>query len=207
MKTNITLLFLLVALQLCAQSDTDTLINQRDSLGLRQGKWIFFEEDYERLYGEFAEIHMDFLNDTIHGKYKVYDVNGVLRFDYQLIKGLRVGPAYEYYRSGKIYRIYYHVADREAYTLEFNNKGYLFDEYMQKEDKLIGAHKTYKKGKLYILRNYDDDNQLNGQFIYYYKNGQERHVLLFENGTAISQKRYTRSGKLEYDSDSPKKQW
>ena len=207
MKTNITLLFLLVALQLCAQSDT--LINQTDENGKKQGQWIYTVENCEMLNGAMAEIHADYLNDTIHGEYKVYDVQGNLRVNYQVNKGSRVGVGYEYYLSGKIFRIYYLLADKEAYTLEFNSKGYLFNEYTQREDKVIGSYKTYKKGKLYIVKNHNEDGQLDGPFIYYYKNGQEEHVLLFENGIPVSQKRYARSGRLKYDSGAPKndKDW
>lgn len=183
-------------------AQTDSLINQIDSQGLKQGKWIFFENNFEMLYNEAAEIQIDFLNDTIHGNYSIYDLRGILRFKYNVCKGNRIGTGYEYYKSGKIYRIFYHSSDLEAYTIQFNSKGQLYSEYYQKEGKTIISYKTYKKGKLYMSKGYNEDGQLDGPFIYYYMNGQVKHVLMFDANKLRSQKRYSRSGKIKYNSDN-----
>ena len=193
--------FMLLVVSGFTFSQDSLKINQTDDRGLKQGKWIYQNDHNEMLRGP-AEIHADFVDDTIHGDYEVYTLGGKLIVHYKVTKGIRTGIGYEYYLSGKIHRIYYLLADREAHTLEFDGKSRLSWEYTQKEHKMVGPYKSYRKGKLFILKNYNDEGQLDGPFIYYYSNGQERHVLLFKDDVAVRQKRYSRSGKLLFDSDT-----
>lgn len=187
---------------LFSQEDSVRRINLKDDDGLRQGLWEYYLEKSEFLNNQPATVCINYVNDTMHGSYEVYNVKGDLRFRYEMVKGKRSGTGYEYYLSGRIYCIFYHFADRKAYTVQFDTKGRLSREFTEYDGKFVGIYKGYyKNGRIFVLKNYNADGDMEGELIFFYKNGRKKNLIEIENGQIIVQKRYSRSGRIKYDSE------
>lgn len=175
MKLMLFILFITLSFGLYAQSDT---LNQKDSLGRKQGHWIFYGKDQPQkgypLEGKIAE--GEYLNDRRNGEWVMYYKDGETPKIKGFFKhGRPDGVFVKYYRNGKI---------KEQGT--FNKMRY------------IDTLKRYnEEGVLIYVGIYNKGGKEHGAVRYFHHNGKPDLVKTFNNGVSVdTTKRFSFNGDL-----------
>ena len=189
MKNIVLLIGLSLTLQVLANTNPDKSkadigqseekINQKDSQGRKQGKWIIFGKDKpNRGYPENGKIEEgNYVDNRKHGTWT------------------------KYYKDGKTPRVvgdFHHGRPKGAYKKMYPN-GKVKEEGIFENGKQKGLYKSYhENGTIAQERNFNNNGEEEGVQKYYYPNGQVEYEFTktkgVNTGTAY---RYTKSGKVK----------
>jgi antitoxin component YwqK of YwqJK toxin-antitoxin module len=183
MKLNLFIIFFSLSFGMFAQSDT---LNQKDSLGRKQGHWIFYGKDKpEKGYPAEGKISEgDYLNDRKNGEWIMYYKDGVTpKIKGDFINNRPSGPYERFDTDGTL-----------------KEKG-AFNETWYKTK----ATSYWENGNISREYDYNENGKLHGKDVYYYENGQKKAELIYKNGILIdSTKHFFDDGDLKelivYDS-------
>lgn len=160
-----------------AQSDT---LNQKDSLGKKQGYWIIYGKDEPQKgfpeEGKIAE--GTYLDDRRDGRWIFYYRDGVTPRRKSYLKNSRPNGSYEKYHPD----------------------GVLMEKGSFKRGKyLIGEWTSYwENGNLQIKRNYNEDGKRHGKEFYYFESGQVELEAKYNNGVQVdTMKFFYRNGDIK----------
>ena len=176
MKATLFISILLLSFGIYAQSDT---LNQKDSLGKKQGYWIIYGKDEpQKGYAEDGKISEGtYINDRKNGQWILYNKDGMT----PKVKGYYLnnrpnGPFEKYYQDGSL---------KEKGTFK---KG------------LYGKLTTYwEKGNIKRETYFNKDGKRDGKEIHYFENTQIELEMKYNNGVLIDTiKAYYPTGELRY---------
>ena len=192
MKVHFTVTFLFFFSSLFSQV-ADTVFNQKDSRGLKQGVWknTWIET------GHLASIET-YKDDVRNGFCKYYYENGVLQSTGYFRGNSVDGEFRSYYKSGILYEIKnYEDNVRNGWTIYYDTLGRFASEALWKNGRAFGLFKEYEAGKLIdsafafesyntemdflIRQEYNDSKMKNLRTEYFYsdeKHGGERPFMI-----------------------------
>lgn len=145
---------------------TDTVFNQRDSKGLKQGiwknKWIET--------GQLASI-VTYKDDERNGFCKYFYLNGVLQSSGYFIGNSVIGEFRSYYKSGVLYEIKnYENNLRNGWTIYYDTLGRIASQELWKDGRAFGLCKEYEAGKLkdsvFVFMSYDTNTDFTIRQLY-----------------------------------------
>ena len=170
MKKALILFIFLAPLLVCAQELVNKDINKVDGQGRRQGYW------------------------------KVYDVNGNIKFEGAFKNDLPTGTFKYYYEDGKIKAVSeMYENGKRSRTKVFHNNGRLMAEgnYLDRKKDSVWTYYSDYDGILMSREPYSD-GELNGVVINYFPGGRIAEELPYRNGLKNGVwKRYFTDGKIK----------
>lgn len=155
--------------------------NNRDSSGLKQGKWTF-KIDYDSVCGiEDVFVITTFIDDTISGLYSVYDSNESLRYEVACEHGLREGLGVFYDSQSKVIKAHTYYNGKLISELSFFDKNKVYGMISYSNNMKNGmSYRLYNNGRVTNKKQYFED-EINGKEISLKKNGKVRVIYFFEN--------------------------
>lgn len=159
------------------------LYSQYDSLGLKQGVWVYHIEGDDRIgIGDSSIVVTNFYRDTIDGFYRIYSKD-VLRYEVYQSMGVNEGLGYVYYSNGKLARIYSFVEGNLVLISLFDARGRVNEVFEVKNEKVEGMHLIFdRKGELHQTK-YIENGMLEG-LSKYIINGRVDYGIYFKADTA-----------------------
>lgn len=153
-------------------------LNRVDKYGRKQGIWKSF------FGNEKLQSYANYLNDTLNGYYREYNIYG------ELIKS-------EFYRMGVLQNLSYNEDSEKEYEVkkEFFDNGAIKSTGTFLNEKPIGIHRTYNRfGNVTSSKSFNDDGTLDaigivdkdgkrlGKWKYLYEDGSTKSEGEYENG-------------------------
>jgi antitoxin component YwqK of YwqJK toxin-antitoxin module len=169
MKNLIFILVCVISSQTCFSQ------NRIDSAGMKQGVWII-NYPYDTLLGEVNCLRIcSYKNDTIDGKFMIYNNKNTLRYQGLYVKGNPYGMEYFYTQKGKLLRTQQHVNDTVYIVTDYWGRAKPYRMATYTNQVLNGAHIYYRRsGKIKIISYYENDIEVGSSF-YFRRNGKLRH--------------------------------
>ena len=192
----------------------DTIYNQIDDMGRKQGPWRkYFQNDTLRYKGQFK-------NDKAIGKFEHYYDDGSLKTIVLHIDESNKSEVKHYYQNGEIaaegafignkkngiwkyfsyygaylsYAESYKEGEKHGVSKKYFKNGSITQELSWENDKKEGAWKIwFPNGKLQLSANFRN-GKLDGPFINYYPDGTEEIKGSYENDLRIGKWLYTELG-------------
>lgn len=143
MKAHFTVIFLFF-FSITFSQIGDTLFNQRNSKGLKQGVW----KNKWIETGELASIET-YKDDVRNGFCKYFYLSGVLQSSGYFVGNSIIGEFRSYYKSGVLYEIKnYEDNLRNGWTIYYDSLGRMASQSLWKNGRAFGLFKEYEEGKL-----------------------------------------------------------
>lgn len=131
-----------------------SMIGKMDSLGLRQGKWLYQYTTHDLVpTGQKTWVIANYVNDTLSGEYRVISNDSTFQYFFNIEKNEKKGYAY-FLQNGKIRQTFFYIDNRNCFVSDYDNKGRLFRTYVLKDEKQNGSYMCFEKGKITIKRTY-----------------------------------------------------
>jgi antitoxin component YwqK of YwqJK toxin-antitoxin module len=150
--------------------------NVTDSLGRKQGIWVFEAKEVDSLIKGIPKIVCNFRNDTLNGYYRMFDKKGILRYEVNMVSGKRIGIGQIFTSSGRILAILNYEEDQLLSVSEFNGKGKIYETTEYRGGVKEGINILYyPNGKMWIKCFYIN-NMLEGEYIIYNRRGRVKSI-------------------------------
>ncbi len=153
--------------------------NLTDSLGYKQGEWVY-EIKLDSLYGnETMIVVAHYEDDTLNGKYIILDTNENLMYSTIYNKGMIEGKAMVYWRSGKLNRILIYNYDSLTSVTIYSRNGKIFKSYSVRNNLKDGILYQYRRnGKIFFICEYSKGVK-KGEQIYFGWKGRPRESYVY----------------------------
>lgn len=211
------LFFFLILLQVFTGFSQETLVNQRDEQGRRQGHWRgTFTNGVLRYQGQFV-------NDQPEGTFRYYYPDGALRAELHHDTARELVPAVYFHKNNQpmatgqfknnqrtgLWRFFseagvklaeneYAEGQLEGKSITFFPSGEVAETVEYKSGLKDGSwQQFFEDGKVRLLASYEN-NELSGAFQLFYEDGKDHLVAFYaSNLPHESWKFYTKEGELE----------
>jgi len=170
--------------------------NNTDSLGQKQGRWMFFSE-YDTLIGCEAYTFCTYVNGIMEGSLQVLDNKENIRYEVQIVNGKRTGIANLFDAKHRLVATFNFEKEELRSIIRFWKNGKIYQIIELKNGIPHGSKITFRnKGKMWNQISYQN-GKLNGHYKNYYRNGHIRTDELYKDDELTKLKVYYRNGKLK----------
>lgn len=167
-------------------------LNETDSLGLRQGKWIFpygvIDESWPSEFSSGWMVECTYSNDTLVGEYFITDSTDRIRYEVLYEHGYRNGPGTFWDTDGRLFRRCEYVND-SIVTVENFIDGRLSEVLRFNSGKLHGGCWNLQKGSLRSERIYIH-GRLSREHIFYPDQSIRQDIVYSPKGIVLKSSRY-----------------
>ena len=176
---NIFSLIFFISLATFSKSQNVLITNRIDSLGQKQGKWVYIDSTYNKITQTF------YINDLENGRQLVFNSEGKLLKETELINGIKNGFCWIYTADGAMKTILLFQEGELKHSFLFSENGRLIMDYNVSMGEIDGISHFYnKKNKLNAIRTFFS-SELHGKSIFFNKNGQVKETKFYYLGTEI----------------------
>lgn len=173
-------IYIFVIITWCISSNGIAQLNERDSLGLKQGFWSLNSTGDTLVSGNYV-------NDTLHGTVSsLYAPKESLLYLANYTKGKLDGMACAYYMDGSIKKMTQYQMGEKVFEATFRENGTMIEELRYLNGVLHGQIREYfDNGNLRKRMSYNN-GKAEGFEITYKRNGKVRLVIEYKNDVVIN---------------------
>ena len=149
----------------------------------------------------------NFKQDKLHGEVRFFDETGNLREVRNYKDGIQEGVSSFYFKSGKLStEEIYRNGKKEGLTIAYHPNGELFLKEVRKDGMRNGSYQVYyEDGKTLEEAGQYKDDERDGLFVSFYKNGIVKDSIIYDLGLFVEAHTYDSNG-VYIESLYPKKE-